>query len=87
MPISVIQPILSRFLNVHPMMNQERVFIHRRLCLHDRHYCFGLHRKFWQSYLDIGTQSGTWPVSILGEDRILTSHVNFIPRASTESSS
>jgi hypothetical protein len=67
MPMSVIQPILNRLLNVNPKTNPERVFIHRRLCLHDRRYCFDLHRYLWQSYLDIGAPSGTWPVSILVE--------------------
>lgn len=71
MPMSVIQPILRRLLNIHPKTNEERVFIHRRLCLLDRLYCFELHRNLWQSYLDIGRQFGTWPVSTFHREKFI----------------
>lgn len=80
MPMSVIQPILSRLLNINTKANRDHVFIHRRLCLHDRRYCFDLHRNLWQSYLDMGTQSSIWPVSILAANQ------HFLLRISIESS-
>lgn len=44
--------------------NQERRFIYTRLNLFDQHYCLRIELELWNSYMEIGVQQHTWPVSV-----------------------
>lgn len=73
---TILFQILKPKLNLPLKRADERHFIHHRLALFDRHYCFEVDLKLQQSYLDIGSEQQRWPVSIC--PRSIVDHTFFI---------
>ena len=54
---------LSKRMNYSLKKKDEQQFLYTRLDLLDPHYCMEIDLKLWQSYLDVGLEKRTWPVS------------------------